>query len=327
MSENKKWKSRLLSSSIPLEYEVGKILSDLDFSVSFDYTYYRKDGEQKKEFSTDIKGHFLFPLNDETNIDAALTLIAECKYREDGKKWLFLPDINKPDLSSFTSGYTIKSLSEFSTSKVKNDLIAKFEEKFEFALKGIEISVTNGEVFDKDIRHGISQLKFALPYLVKNAIENNVFGHIADAKPTYLISILITNADLFVLNENFSVNKIKEVEELDQMAQKVPYLIYYSETGPDFSNHHKEIFEDLRLECESNENLKIFEEFQQMQKDKKYGVYDSPERNISDFEQSFYYTLMKYYSQHFICSFEHFPKLINDILKTLSNVTKKKGGR
>lgn len=323
MNETKKWKSRLLSSSIPLEYEVGKILSDLDFSVSFDYIYYRKDGEQKKEFSTDIRSYFLFPLNDENSIDASLTLIAECKYREEGKKWLFLPDINKPDHSRFTLGHTIKSLSEFSTLKVKDDLITKFEEKFDFALKGVEVSLTNGEVFDKDIRHGISQLKFALPYLVKDNIESNVFGHLVDARPPYLISILITNAELYILNENFLIDRIKEVEELDQMAQKVPYLICYSETGPDFTNHHKEIFEDFYSDCSSTENLKIFEKFQQTQKHKKYGIYDSPDRNISDLEQSFYYTLNKYYSQHFICSFEHFPKLINDILKTLSNVTKK----
>ena len=41
MTDSKKWESRLLSSSIPLEYEVAKVLSDLNFTVSFDYAYYR----------------------------------------------------------------------------------------------------------------------------------------------------------------------------------------------------------------------------------------------------------------------------------------------
>jgi hypothetical protein len=322
MNETKKWKSRLLSSSIPLEYEVAKILSELDFSVSFDYSYYRKDGETKKEFSTDIKGYFLFPINSENDIDASLTLLAECKYREEGKSWLFLPDVNKPDSSTFTLGYTIKSLSEFSTIKNKKSSIYSFEDKFDFALKGVEVSINSGEVFDKDIRHGISQLKFALPYLVKDDIEGNIFGHFDDAKPTYIISILITNADLYILNENFSIDKIKNAEEIEELARKVPYLICYSETGPDFINHHKEIFKNFYSDCGTEENLLRFEDFQKTKKDKKYGTYESPLRTCFDLEKSFNFTLRHYYSQHFICSFEHFPDLINQILKLLSKVTK-----
>lgn len=322
MSETKKWKSRLLSSSIPLEYEVAKILSDLDFMVSFDYTYYRRDGEFKKEFSTDIKGYFLFPLNTENEIDASLTSLVECKYREEGKKWIFLPDVNKLDTSSFMPGNTIKSLSEFSTIKNKDNLIGNFEDKLDFALKGVEVSLTTGEVFDKDIRHGISQLQFALPYLIKGCIGSNVFGHLVDVKPEYLISILVTNADLYILNDNFSIDKIREVENFEELAKKVPYLVYFSDIGPDFTDHHKEIFKNFYFECKNNENLKIFEAFQETKKHKKYGIYDSPIRTFSDLEQSFYHTLNKYYSQHFICSFEHFPDLIKLILKMLSKVTK-----
>lgn len=317
----KKWKSRLLSSSIPLEYEVAKVLSDLNFSISFDYPYYRWEENKKKEFSTDIKGYFLFPLETENEIDASLTLVAECKYREEGKKWIFLPDVNKPDFSNFTLGNTIHSLSEFSTIKNKDDEISTFEEKFDFALKGVEISLTSGDVFDKDIRRGISQLKFAIPYLIKDNIENNVFGHLADAKPSYLISILVTNADLYILNENFSIDVIKEINELEEMAVKVPYLIHYSEIGPDFIDHHKEIFENFYSSCEKKENLERFETFQRT-KNKDLDGYYSPYATCLELEQSFYFTLNKYYSQHFVCSFKHFPDLINQILNLLSNVTK-----
>lgn len=323
MNEIKKWKSRLLSSSIPLEYEIGKTLSDLDFSVSFDYTYYRQEGETKKEFSTDIKGYFLFPIGEENNLDASLTSLIECKYREEGKKWLFLRDVNKPITSIINNGHTIKSLSEFSIRYNKNDLISNFESKFESALKGVEVSLTSGEVYDKDIRHGISQLKYALPYLVRNDIEKNVFGHLVDVLPSYLISILVTNADLYVLKENFSIDNLKKVEELEELANKVPYLICHSDIGPDFTDHHKEIFKHFSSNCKNSENLKIFEEFQKT-KISKYGLYDSPLRTCSDLEQSNYYTLERLYSQHFVCSFEHFPELMKQILKLLSRVTKTK---
>lgn len=322
MSERKKWKSRLLSSSIPLEYEVAKVLSDLNFSISFDYPYYRREGEQEKEFSTDIKGYFLFPLDSKDEIDASLTLVAECKYREESKKWVFLPDVNRPDFSNFIRGYTIKSLSEFSNIKNREDFITSFEDRFDFALKGVEINFEKGDVFNKDILHGISQLKFALPYLIKDTIEENVFGHLDDSKPAYLISILVTNADLYILNDNFSIERVKEVEELEEMAKKVPYLICHSETGPDFMDHHKKIFENFHSDCEEGENLKKLEAFQKTKK-KVYG-YDSPIRTCIDLEESFYFTLQKYYSQHFICSFEHFNDLVNQILKLLNNVTKVK---
>ncbi len=326
MTETKKWKSRLLSSSLPLEYEIAKTLSNFDFSVSFDYSYFRKDGELKKEFSTDIKGFFLFPLDTEHRVDANLTLLAECKYRDEGKKWVFLPEVNKPEFSAITLGCTIKSLAEFSTVETKKDFIYSFEDKFDCALKGIEISTTNGEVFDKDIRHGLSQLKFALPYLVKENIESNLIGHLVDAKPSFIVSILVTNAELYIFNQDFSIDKMRNIENIDALAKKVPYLICYSEIGPDFTEHHKEIFGDFYSERERNKNLSEFETFQETLKHKKYGIYNSPINTCWELDRAFNSTLRKYYSQHFVCSFEHFETLIGQILRTLSKVTKPKKG-
>lgn len=317
-----KWKSRLLSSSLPLEYEVAKVLTDLNFSVSFDYPYHRQDGKHEREFSTDINGLFFFPCGTDNQIDASLNLVAECKYRDENKKWVFLPDVNKPDISDFTLGYTIKSLSEFSTIKKRNhDLIYSFEENIDFALKGVELNIEKGDVFDKDIKHGISQLKYLLPYLIKNSIENNVFCHLDDAKPVYLVSILVTNADLYVLNDNFSIKTVKEANELNEIAEKVPYLICHSELGPDFIEHHTKIYGDFLSKIKQERgNLKEFENFQENNKT-SYGFYYSPVETCFELEKSYYHKLLTYYSQHFICSFEHFPNLIKQILKLLSNVT------
>jgi len=316
-----KWKSRLLSSSLPLEYEVAKVLTDMNFNISFDYPYYRREGEHEKEFSTDLKGLFLFPYETDNEIDASLNLVAECKYRDENKKWVFLPDVNQPDYSVFIIGYTIKALSEFSTVKNRKNLISSFEDKFDFALKGVEINLENGNVFNKDIIHGISQLKYALPYLIKNSIKHNVFSHLNDATPDYVISILVTNAELYILNDNFSIERVKEVNELDEMAKKVPYLICYSEAGPDFMDHHKKIFENFLYDIRDERgNLKKFEDFQNKT---SYNSYDSPIETCKELERSDYHTLKRYYSQHFICSFKHFPDLINKILQLLSNVTKK----
>lgn len=324
MNESKKWKSRFLSSSIPLEYEVAKTLTDLDFSVSFDYTYFRNDGTSKKEFSADIKAHSYLPIDAQNDLDGEITILAECKYRDEGKKWLFLPDTNNPEYSPILDGNAIKSLSEFSKIETNRDLILNFEEEIPYALKGVEINISSGEVFDKDIRHGISQLKFGLPFLIKDGIESSLIGNDTDRYPQYFISFLITNADLHILNKDLSIEKIKEIENLEQISEKVPYLIYYSDNGPDFADHHKKIIQEI-LKYKNSMNLVVYENFQKSLIDNVYNYYDSPVRTFDSLEYSYPSTLRKYYSNHFICSFEHFPELLKKVINVLTEATKRKG--
>jgi hypothetical protein len=52
---DKKWKSNLLSSSLPLEYEIAKTLVTKGFVVEADYTYGRDaESGQPKDFSVDM---------------------------------------------------------------------------------------------------------------------------------------------------------------------------------------------------------------------------------------------------------------------------------
>lgn len=83
MSGSKKWKSKLLSSSFPLEYEVAKSLVAEGFSVSFDFTYCRNDNGTLKDFSVDILGVGEPPFLDPNQSDADLDLLIECKYRDE----------------------------------------------------------------------------------------------------------------------------------------------------------------------------------------------------------------------------------------------------
>lgn len=323
MSENnKKWKSRLLSSSIPLEYETAKILSNLGFSVSYDHTFLRKEGSEFKEFSIDLKGLLFFPLDNPNQIDANLRFLVECKYRDEGKKWLFLPDTNTEDFSNQTLGYTIRVIDEFTKRKIKKNHIYKFEEKLNFALKGVEVNITNGEVFDKDIRHGLYQLKFSLPEMVLDSIESNIYGHINDSDPWFIVPILLTNADLHLLNKDFSMQSLANTDDIESISEKVPYLICYSDFGPDFTNHHKSIFKDFWSSNQDNENINLFEEAQLKFKDKKFGLYNSPIRECQDLQESYRSKLVSYYTHFIICSFANFEQLTRNILKTIEKTLK-----
>ena len=49
----------------------------------------------------------------------------------------------------------------------------------------------------------------------------------------------------------------------------IPYLIYYSEIGPDFINHHEKIYENFYSDIQGD-NLEQLESFQKLKK--KYMV-------------------------------------------------------
>jgi hypothetical protein len=112
----KKWKSNLLSSSIPLEYEVARLLVTKGFIVEADYTYGR-DAEtgQPKDFSVDILARAPTPFTGPGPINGSLELLIECKHRARGTKWLFLPDVNKAALSHIYLGCALRVFDDFST--------------------------------------------------------------------------------------------------------------------------------------------------------------------------------------------------------------------
>jgi len=314
MTENsKKWKPRLLSSSLPLEFDVSKILTKYTFSIEHDYSNLRKEDNNHKEFSIDIKARTFPKIKGK---EGDLTILAECKYREEGKRWVFLPEINS-DFSTFTSGYTIRHESAFSLQKVDTAKISDLEYKFDYSTKGTEISLSTGDVFDKDIRHGISQLKYSLPYVIKDIIEYHTFGHIDDACPFFIVPVLVTNADLYIFNEDVSIETIKNTDNIEDLMKKVPFLIMHNSNGPDFKQHHKNIFKDFVADLQENN----IDEFEKKQKEfiSENNIYESPIEERKDLEDSDSFTMDKYYTQFFICSLDNF----DDFIKKLMTAVKK----
>src|ERR1051325_785717 len=104
MSKDSKWKSRLLSSSLPLEYEAAKLLVSRGFGVDSDYSYSRDDSGVVKDFSVDVHGTAYAPFSKRKNLEIQLSLLVECKQRNPNVKWLFFPDPNKGELSPITLG-------------------------------------------------------------------------------------------------------------------------------------------------------------------------------------------------------------------------------
>jgi len=113
----KEWKKGFLSSGFPLEFETAKILVKNGFMFEPDYCYERIEAGQTKDFSVDLYGNLLFPTSNPDEITASLELLIECKHRIPNKIWLFLPDVNVPDLP-LGDGLTIRAIDDFSFCRV-----------------------------------------------------------------------------------------------------------------------------------------------------------------------------------------------------------------
>ncbi len=235
-----KWKDKLLSSSLPLEFEVAKILAKQKFSVSFDYTYQRLDDSLQKDFSIDISSLAYYPFNAD-HIETNGHFLVECKYRNENINWLFLPDINSDDFAEFSTRGTLKYLDEFteSHSEYKPNI------EMDLCLKGVEINNSTGDVHDKGIVHGINQLLYGLPISLKNAITDGLSSNLNEVYPHFICPILVTNANLYVAHKSLDINKVKSADKIEEIGYNVPYLSFYNTLPESFNTHCKNLFSDL----------------------------------------------------------------------------------
>jgi hypothetical protein len=309
MSTNQKWKDKLLSSSFPLEYEAMKTLAKYGFSISSEFTYSRLDGNVKKDFSVDIDALAFTPFGNENDVTGSARLLVECKYRKTGTNWLFLPDPNEPGYSPFTLGQTIRAVDNFSKDILSPNCVVSFDENenLPFCFKGVEIDTVNSSAHDAQIRHGLSQLQYALPALFEHEIM------FSGEQPFFICPIMLTNAPLYVANDDFSMLSVLGTSKIDDIAKKVPYLVTYHDISPDFTHHCINEF-DSNLQYNLGE-LEEVEKFREAQ-----GEYDHclPIQLIESLISGQTSTLKGYFTQYIVCNWEHFPELIEDIKKGIS---------
>jgi hypothetical protein len=315
---NKEWKNKFLSSSLPLEFEVGKILQLQDFVFSYDYLYsrdkYASDNESEKcsevynDFSVDLHAWNLAPfgnLDDDIESSAWLDLLIECKYTQPNKKWVFLPDLSVDKHIAMRGGEFLNVIDTFCKKSVKYRATADFDKHGPFCYKGTEIDASNGKVDFYPIQKGVSQLQYALPRLICDYIENRCDDDIRGI-PLFFCPVLVTTADLMVLKQEVTIEMVTSSENLTDIAKSVPYLFLYSDCGPDFKNHcAKQCKELYQFEWS------VLDEYRRSQGEKEWDLPTCVCKRLSNGEMS------SYFSQFVICSFNSFPTL----LQKIKNVT------
>ncbi|ABW27593.1 hypothetical protein AM1_2585 [Acaryochloris marina MBIC11017] len=296
---------------------MAKSLVSHGFSIDADYTYARDDSGIAKDFSVDLKASAFLPFSNPNKITAQLELLVECKQRNPNVKWLFCPDPNRADFSPIVLGRTIRTIDRFSQKFFRSNATVEFDENAHHCYKGVEVDESDGRVYDAEIKHGISQLQYALPRLISEAALFNLYGHREDSIPFIVCPILLTTAELLVAHNKLTANMVEDATVLTDIAKSTPYLVLYSDYGPDFERH-------CTRECSKLGQLD-FDEFNDIEKYRaengEYGFY-LPSFLCKSLSEGRRFTLVQYFTQFVICQTSNFDTLMTDIKKATSKAAR-----
>jgi hypothetical protein len=313
-----KWKSKLISSSLPLEFEAAKILVAKGFTISSDFSYARNDAGVVKDFSVDLHAMAYLPFSNPQNISstAKLELLVECKQRLKDISWLFLPS-HRPFFAYNDFGYALCAEDQFSQLFFPYHATAYFEKPMCFCYKGTEIDEKNGSVYDAELKHGIAQLQYALPRLyVERVLEDIRYDYAT--RPFLFCSILVTTANLFVAHESLVTADVEKSSSLKDIAHQVPYLIFISDYGPDFKSHCLEEFAPL-AELPNNKIIKILDGYRKKHISNKNQLPSALATSLAEGERSQLYSRFTHFV---ICNMQHFPSLMTHLKRSTTTAVR-----
>jgi hypothetical protein len=319
LKEKKRWKDNLLSSSVPMEFEVSKLLVKHGFSTSADYSYTRHGAQGRDDFSVDLHASIDLPYRRSNEITTEFQLLIECKHRHRNNKWLFFPDPNRGDFSPFTLGHTLRVVDDFAPVMLEDEPSVAFDNKANFCLKGVEIDLNSGAVHDAEIRRGLSQLQYALPRLVTETIEWNLGMHPEECCPFLFCPILLTTSEILIAKTDTTVASVESAEMLTDVATPAPWVVVYCEQTQDFQRHRQTACEALSGLVESGATDWI----DAVRKEAGVHSFALPSAVFEELAGEYSRArLSKYFGHVIVCSLTHFEPLLNK-LKTVASKTDK----
>lgn len=320
MSDSMKWKHGLLSSSMPLELEAARSLTSKGFTVNSNYKYDKGNPEFIRDMSVDLHAKAYPPFYESDGeavpeATAKLELLVECRHRHSDIAWFFLPDPNPSGNSPVIPGNTIRMVDKFSSYVIESDAAVAFDGSMPVCQKGLEIDTVKGDVDESAFRQGLSQLQYAIPFL----LTENILLHIEEEPvkniPFLFCPIFLTNSDLFVLGEAVTSEDIEASSHIRDVADETPYLMMYLDYSKDFEN---------RCVSETSRLADIQRSDKAMSIERKRAGYYGSEFNLP-------FTIIEslitanrcyldvFFTQFIICNSSHFPTLIDVIKETVKS--------
>jgi hypothetical protein len=209
----KNWKDHLLSSGLPLEYSVSRIIEELVNWQPGEFKYERKDPEGiAKVFSVDVHSSHI-----DTERNFWLEALVECKYRHDGTRWIFTPREYDPLFGRDFNDLFV-TLDQCCTDRELNkDFVNKFRSRYPLCGKGIEL--LPGDANPKTIEQAVQQLRYAVIAKSLNAIVHQVDNLLGTPPPLFVIvPIIVTTSELWRLRPGTTVEDVRRAAEIQDVA-------------------------------------------------------------------------------------------------------------
>jgi hypothetical protein len=247
---NNKWKDALLKTSLPLEFLVAEKLAKLDFDVSGEFTFVRKNEQNvDTEFSVDLRAsRMLYRRVGDYNDWAQINLLIECKYNYPGVKWVFAPH---PQESSLLTT-VVTTFQDLSKERISNegihalyfDRLHVFDVPLHLCIKGIELHESDANT--QSITRGLNQLKWAIPQLVSDLLHSQLSViEMGWAKIEFICPILVTTASLYVLRTDLHLSDFQNAENLNDVSEKVEALMVSQDQGSQMSKYIEKLTDDI----------------------------------------------------------------------------------
>jgi hypothetical protein len=246
--ESKKWKSSLLRTSLPLEIVVEGILRDQGLFVIGEFPYLRpKDTGIEAEFSVDAWARSQFAANSQMT----LHILVECKYVTPGAAWIFspLPALVEKQATGLQS-HLLTVIDETSPFRIGPDGIKglnTFGAGFEFVSKGV---AAREQSFEPDsIRHGIYQMRFALPNLVAAdmRMRTGLLGAFHQ-RVAVICGIVVTTAPIRILKASAGLKDYMAADCLEDISDAADVVILWQFLSPEVIKYCRMLCGDLRKE-------------------------------------------------------------------------------
>jgi hypothetical protein len=229
------WRYYLLKSGLPLEQEVKECFVSKGCTVWEDNTYIKKDENNlEKEFSFDILANYWG--------GSCFYFLIECKYRDLNKntKWFFLPDtyayqdeISADEFLHLNDIFVNKRYKFIDVPKVEKENIGPL------CLKGVE--VIENDCIETHIWRAINQVSYAFMEKYIEGIDSQLYTEMFYDTAFINVPIIITNADLYLINQDASMNDINNAKDITEISQKYDFLCYRNIASRDLINHNKEL--------------------------------------------------------------------------------------
>lgn len=237
--KNRKWKDALLSSGLPLEYLVAEKLAQNDFFVAGEYPYIRQDEQGiNTEFSVDLLATLSLD-HDQHGHWANLDLLAECKYRRCGTRWIFSPHPS----SNHSNANLINVNQDLCTRRITYEDLSAIYSDAQHCVRGIELQEGIRRANPRDISKGLSQLRYAVPNLIKQGLSHQTNAmNDEDLYIQIVCPILVTTASLYVLDRNRYLEDYYKASDLKDVAEEVDTLVVSQRPGPQLEDYCMELF-------------------------------------------------------------------------------------